>query len=174
LKADPVLIFSSPKHHCTKAIDLVTGDTVATDCYAMRHRWSECGPDARLFEDAPPADPEKQTVVDPPTLEQGLSIGSIAALVLSALAILALIYWAYNHKTDQSSVIQTGEVTVKKVSVKDGSCCAVTARTRLLAKGGRWQVEVSSNDWRDCGDDCEKALRRALAEKPSTTASSTP
>ena len=48
--ADPVLIFSSPKHRCTAVIDIVTGDTIETDCYAMRHERCECGPDAKLFE----------------------------------------------------------------------------------------------------------------------------
>jgi hypothetical protein len=42
-------IFSSPSHHCTAAIDLVTGKPIETDCYAMRHPRCECGPDAALF-----------------------------------------------------------------------------------------------------------------------------
>ncbi len=62
----------------------------------MRHLWSECGPDARLFEVAP--DAQEPAADGPSTFEQGLSIGSIALLVLSALAIMALIYWAYDHK----------------------------------------------------------------------------
>ena len=47
---DPVLLYSSPKHRCTVAIDLVTGKNTETDCYAMRHIRGECGPDARFFE----------------------------------------------------------------------------------------------------------------------------
>lgn len=165
--ADPVLIFSSPKHRCTAAIDLVTNETIETDCYAMRHERCECGPDAKLFEaranggDAP----EKEKTPAAPPVEPGMSIGSIALLVLGALAILALIYWAYAQETDQPRVIQTGEVSLRKVSVKDGTCC-VTARTRLMAIGKRslWRVEVSPGDWRDCGNDCEQALRKALAK----------
>ena len=162
-KADPVLIFASPKHRCTKAVNLVTGDTIETDCYAMRHERCECGPDGTLFE---PASPKDKPTPDPaPPEEPDTSIGWKALLVLAALAILALAYWAYEQETDQPRVIQTREVSVKKVSAKDGSCC-VTARTQLLAIGKRsvWQVEVSHSDWRDCGNDCEKALRRALAE----------
>ena len=92
-----------------------------------------------------------------------MSIELITLLVLSALAISALAYWAYEQETDQPRVIQTGKVSFKReISVKDGSCC-VTARTQLLATGKRslWQVEVSPGDWRDCGNDCEKALRRS-------------
>ncbi len=54
---DPVLIYSWPKHRCTAITDLVTNNTIETDCYAMRRIWSECGPSAKLFEDAP-APPE--------------------------------------------------------------------------------------------------------------------
>jgi len=158
-EADPVLIYSSPKHRCTIAIDLVTGEMVETDCYAMRHHWGACGPHAERFEKAA-ANGGNTTADPPPPVKPGMSIGLIALLVLSALAIPALAYWAYEQETYQPSVTKTGEV-----SVKDGSCC-VTARTRLLATGGRslWQVEVSPGDWRDCGNDCEKALRRTLAE----------
>ena len=159
---DPVLIYSWPKHRCAAAIDLVTGKTIETDCYAMRHRWVECGPDAKLFEPAPPVDLPSPPSPAPP--DPVRSMGLIPLLVgLVVLAILvALVYRAYEQ--DQPRVIQTGVVSVKKVSVKDGSCC-VTARTRLLAKGGRslWQFEASQGGWEDCGDDCEKALRRKLA-----------
>jgi hypothetical protein len=163
-RADPVLIFSSPKHRCTAAVDLVTGKTAETDCYAMRDIRCECGPDARLFKDAPAKEDKRSPAALPPE-ERGMSLGSIALLVLGALAILALIYWAYAQETDQPRVIQTGKVSLNKVPAKDGTCC-VTARTRLMAIGKRslWQVEASPGDWRDCGNDCEQALRKALAK----------
>ena len=158
---DPVLIYSSPKHRCTRAIDLVTGAMTETDCYAMRHRWGACGPYAKLFEDAP-VDPDKPPPPPPPPNKWDIRA---LLVVLAALAVLALVYWAHEHQADRPRVTQTGEVSVKKVSMKDGSCC-VPARTRLRATGGRslWQVEVSPGDWRDCGNDCEKALRRTLAK----------
>ncbi len=160
--ADPVLIFSSPRHRCTKAIDLVTGDTIETDCYAMRHPRSECGPDARLFEDAPGNGGE--TTAAPVRLaEQDVGKGLKALLALGVLALLALAFWwAYEHDTDQARVIQTGEVSVKDGSGKN----RVTTRTRLVSIGKRplWQFEASPGEWKDCGDDCERALRRALAK----------
>ena len=69
----------------------------------------------------------------------------------------------HEKETSQPRVIQTGEVSLRKVSMKDGTCC-VTARTRLMAIGKRslWQVEVSPGNWRDCGNDCEQVLRKAL------------
>ena len=166
--ADPVLIFSSPKHCCTKAIDLVTGDTIETDCYAMRHPRAECGPDAKLFEDAL-ASPDDDQTAEPASLpdEQGMGEGWKAFFgFLGAIAILALAFWlAYEYDQDQPRVIKTGEVSVKNESSKRGSCC-VTAHTRLLASGNRsfWQFEASPGEWKDCGDDCEKAVRRALAK----------
>jgi hypothetical protein len=170
--ADPVLIYSWPKHRCTAVTDIVTGKTIETDCHAMRDRRCECGPDAKLFEarakDGDASDNEKS-----PSEDRGMGIASIALLLLLSLALLALIYWAYGKDTSQPHekeasqprVIQTGEVSLRKVSVKDRPCC-VTARTRLLAIGKRslWQVEVSPGDWRDCGNDCEQALRKAMAK----------
>jgi hypothetical protein len=169
--ADPVLIFSSPKHRCTAVTDIVTGNTIETDCYAMRDRRCECGPDAKLFEarakDEDASEKEEPLAPQPP---EPLSKLWIALLLLGSLALLALIYWAYDKdtsqphekETPQPRVIKTGEVSLKKVSMKDGTCC-VTARTRLLATGKRslWQVETSPGNWRDCGDDCEQALRKA-------------
>ncbi len=49
LVPDTPAIFTRPSHHCTAAIDLVTGEKIETDCYAMRHPRCECGPDAILF-----------------------------------------------------------------------------------------------------------------------------
>ncbi len=168
-RPDPVLIYSSPKHRCIASIDLVTGKTIETDCYAMRHVRCECGPDAELFENAP-AKGGKTTAPAAallPTAEQGIGNALRALLVvLVALAILALAFWVYEHDTSQPGVIQTGEVSqMREVSVKDGSS-RVTARTRLLATGKRslWQFEASPGVWEDCGDDCEKALRRKLAK----------
>jgi len=161
---DPVLLYASPKHRCTAAIDLVTGKTIETDCYAMRHEWVECGPDAKLFKAAPA--PPDETAAEASTERVRRSGWEALLFGLVALAILVtLVYRAYEHETDQPRVIQTGKVSVKKVSVKDGSCC-VTARTRLVAIGGRslWQFEASQGGWEDCGDDCEKALRRKLAK----------
>ncbi len=170
--ADPVLIFSSPKHRCTAVTDIVTGDTIETDCSAMRHGRCECGPDAKLFEarakDGDASEKEETPAARP---AERMSNVWIALLILSSLAILALIYWAsdndtsrpHEKETSQPRVIQTGEVSLRKGSVKDGTCC-VTARTRLMAIGKRslWQVEVSPGNWRDCGNDCEQVLRKAL------------
>jgi hypothetical protein len=168
--ADPVLVFSSPKHRCTAVTDIVTGNTIETDCYAMRHERCECGPDAKLFEKArekPPPPPP------PPKPPEPMNKLWVAFLLLVSLALLALIYWAYvkdtpqpyQKETDQPRVIKTGEVSLKRVSAKDGTCC-VTARTRLMATGTRslWQVETSPGNWRDCGDDCEQTLRKALGK----------
>lgn len=96
-------------------------------------------------------------------MRKGLRVTSFRSALwggLGVLAILALASGAFEHGVYQPSVIQRGQV-----SVKDGSS-RVTARTRLLAVGRRslWQVGVSPGDWRDCGNDCEQALRRALAE----------
>jgi hypothetical protein len=162
---DPVLLYSSPKHRCTAAIDLVTGKPIETDCYAMRHRWVECGPDARLFdakETPSPVDPGEEKA--PPPLRANRFMGLLVGLGILAI-LLALAFWRYEQEASQPRVIKTGEVSIKQVSVKDGSCC-VTARTHLLDSGKRslWQVEVSPGDWRDCGDNCEMALRRTLAE----------
>jgi hypothetical protein len=168
--ADPVLIFSSPKHRCTAVTDIVTGKTIETDCYAMRHERCECGPGAKLFEKAPekPSPPPP-----PPPSPSPLLYRILKALlvVLGSLALLALIYWAYvkdtpqprEKETDHPRVIKTGEVSLKRVSAKDGTCC-VTARTQLMATAKRslWQVEVSPGNWRDCGNDCEQTLRNAL------------
>jgi len=168
--ADPVLIFSSPKHRCTAVTDIVTGDTIETDCHAMRDRRCECGPDAKLFEarakGVGATEKEKPRPVD-----GGMGIISIALLLLLSLALLALIYWAYDNDTsqrqekEQPRVIKTGQVTLKKVSMKDGTCC-VAARTRLMATGksSLWQVETSPGNWRDCGNDCEQALQKALGK----------
>ena len=96
-------------------------------------------------------------------MRKGLRVTSFRSALwggLGVFAILALASWAFEHGLYQPSVIQRGQV-----SVKDGGS-RVTARTRLLAMGRRslWQVEVSPGDWRDCGNDCEQVLRRALAE----------
>jgi len=150
----------------------VTGDTIETDCYAMRHHRCECGPDAKLFEArAKGADTSEEE--KPRPVDGGMGIISIALLLLGALALLALIYWAYDNdtsqprekETPQPRVIKTGEVPLKKVSMKDGTCC-VTARTRLMATGksSLWQVETSPGNWRDCGNDCEQALQKALGK----------
>ena len=136
----------------------------------MRHRRCECGPTAKLFEArAKGADATEKEECRP--AEQGHDIMSIALLLLVSLALLALIYWAYDKtrinptkkRRTQPRVIKTGEVSLKKVSLKDGTCC-VTARTRLMATGksSLWQVEISPGNWRDCGNDCEQALQKAL------------
>lgn len=171
-RPDPVLIYSSPKHRCAAAIDLVTGKTIETDCYAMRHRWAECGPDAKLFEKAkapPPPDDKKPT----PEERRRRNVWEVLLIGLITLAILATVtYWLYKSlwasgtEADQPKIIRTGEVSLRTVSVKDGTCCVITARTQLLAQGGSslWRVQVSPGDWRDCGGDCEEVLRKALAK----------
>ncbi len=165
--ADPVLLFASPKHLCLKAIDLVTSEMTETDCYAMRHIRSECGPDAKLFEEASAKDetPTAEAPVAPvgPGIGRELKDLSAAVALLVLLALVA--FWVSQYELNQSRVIRTGEVTLREGSAKDGSR-RVTARTRLLAIGKRqvWQFEASPGDWRDCGDDCEKALRKALGK----------
>jgi hypothetical protein len=162
--ADPVLIYSWPSHRCTAATDLVTGKTIETDCYAMRHDGCECGQVGKLFKDADaPANGEKPTAASGAARGGGIGDALRALLlVLGALGLLALIFWGYGRETDPPKVIKTGEVSLKrKVSAKDRPCC-VTARTRLMAGSSLWQVEVSPGDWKNCGDDCEKALRVAL------------
>ena len=79
---------------------------------------------------------------------------------MGVLAILGAADWAFEHGVYKPAVIGQGQVTAN-----DGGS-HVTARTRLLAVGKRslWQVELSPGDWQDCGDNCEKALRRALAK----------
>ena len=59
----------------------------------------------------------------------------------------------------------------KEGNLGEGWTSLVTARTRLLAIGKRslWQFEASPGVWEDCGDDCEKALRRALVTRPDNT-----
>jgi len=147
----------------------VTGDTIETDCYAMRHERCECGPTAKLFEKAQKPSPPPP----PPQPAEPVNKLWVAFLLLVSLALLALIYWAYvkdmpqphEKETDHPRVIKTGEVSLKRVSAKDGTCC-VTARTRLMATAKRslWQVEVSPGNWRDCGNDCEQVLQKALAK----------
>jgi hypothetical protein len=161
---DPVLLYSSPKHRCTAAIDLVTGKMTETDCYAMRHRWVECGPEAKLFklnEDAPVPPPSVPPIL--PVKKERIGLISLLAALAALALLVALAFWRYEQETAQPIVVKTGEVSVRRVSVKDGSCC-VTARTRLVAIGKRslWQFEASPNVWEDCGDDCEKALRTKL------------
>jgi hypothetical protein len=96
-------------------------------------------------------------------MRKGLRITSFKSALwggLGVLAILALASWAFEHGLYQPSIIQRGQV-----SVKDGPG-RITARTRLLSFRQRslWQFEVSPGDWRDCGNDCEQALLRALAK----------
>ncbi len=92
-----------------------------------------------------------------------LRITSLNAALVGALGVVAIMgvaYWAFQQGLYRPSVISRGQVTAA-----DGRS-RVTVRTRLVAVGKRslWQFEVSPGTWRDCGDDCEKALRRALAE----------
>ena len=96
-------------------------------------------------------------------MQKDLRITVKSALLgeLSVLAILALAFWAFKLGLYHPSVIQRGQVSVSHGGSR------VIARTQLLALGkgpSLWQVEVSPGDWRDCGHDCEKALRGALAE----------
>ena len=94
--ADPVLIFSSPKHRCTAVIDIVTGKTIETDCYAMRHERCECGPAAKLFQArAKDGDAPEEEKTPPPQPAEPVNKLWVAFLLLVSLALLALIYWAY-------------------------------------------------------------------------------
>lgn len=169
IAADSVLLYSSPKHHCTAITDIVTGKTIDTDCYAMRHEWCECGPNAVLFKAKDTSAKEEKPAPDPdPVVVRVIGKALIAFLVgLGLLAILlALAFWRYGTSTPQSRVIQTGKVSeMREVSVKDGFR-RVTARTRLLATGksSLWQVEVSPDNWTDCGNDCGKTLLKAIRE----------
>ena len=94
-------------------------------------------------------------------MQKDLRITVKSALLgeLSVLAILALAFWAFKLGLYHPSVIQRGQVSVSHGGSR------VIARTQLLALGrSLWQVEVSPGDWRDCGHDCEKVLRGAMAE----------
>ena len=96
-------------------------------------------------------------------MRKGLRITSFKSALwggLGVLAILAFASWAFEHGLYQPSIIQRGHV-----SVKDGPG-RITAPTRLLSFRQRslWQFEMLPGDWRDCGNDCEQALIRALAK----------
>ncbi len=96
-------------------------------------------------------------------MRRGFQITSFKSALMGALTIIAIMgvaYWAFEAGLYKPNVIKTGQITV------DDSNGRVSARTRLVAIGKRslWQVEVSPGSWRDCGADCEKELRRALAE----------
>lgn len=114
LPADPVLIYSWPKHRCTAAIDIVTGETIETDCYAMRDERCECGPEAKLFEKAS-ANEEKKTSAASTVERAATKVLTALLAALVALAILALGVWVYEHETDPPRVIQTGKVSVKRI-----------------------------------------------------------
>lgn len=79
-----------------------------------------------------------------------------AALV----ALLGLGWWALNHGLFDPNVIERGQVSVTN------GVSRVTARTRALNFANRsfWQVEVAPGDWRECGHDCAKVLRGAVAD----------
>jgi hypothetical protein len=96
-------------------------------------------------------------------LRKGLGPASFKSALFGGLAVVAVLgiaSWAFERGFYRPSVVQRGHVTVA-----DG-WNHVTASTRLLAIGRRslWQVEVTPGIWRDCGSDCENALRKALAE----------
>ena len=96
-------------------------------------------------------------------MRKGLRLTSCKSALwggFGVLAILALASWAFEHRLYQPSIIQHGQVSVMNGPSR------ITAPTRLLSFRQRslWQFEVSPGDWRDCGNDCEQALLRALAK----------
>ncbi len=58
----------------------------------------------------------------------------------------------------QPSVIKRGSVTAASETYRGQK---VTAQTRLavVGRGSFWQVEVSPDNWQDCGTDCAAVLR---------------
>jgi hypothetical protein len=81
-------------------------------------------------------------------------IGGIAVIVIGFLA-----YRFFAAGLYQPSVIERGSVVVYS-GVDRGE--KVTAQKRLVQVGRRtfWQVEVSPDEWQDCGSDCAAVLRR--------------
>lgn len=73
---------------------------------------------------------------------------------------MGMAYWAFELGLYRPTVVERGQVTLA-----DGRD-SITAPTRLLLIGARslWQVEVFPVLCEDCGHDCEKALRKALAK----------
>ena len=73
---------------------------------------------------------------------------------------MSITYWVFEAGVFQPKVIQRGQVTLIEGRSR------ITVPTRLLSFRQRslWQFEVSPGDWRDCGYDCEKAVRGALAK----------
>ena len=146
-------------------MDLVTGKTIETDCYAMRHRWVECGPDAKLFdpENSPKRREDKGGGSSPSETGHEYRIDSVPGPIGHPCDIGCSRFTAVPTRDASTPRHPNRRSLGEEVSVKDGSCC-VTARTQLLATGKRslWQFEASPGVWEDCGDDCQEALRRKL------------
>jgi hypothetical protein len=89
-----------------------------------------------------------------PSLKSALFSGA------TVVAIMGVAYWAFEHSFFEPRIVRRGQISL--IEGRD----RITVPTRLLDLGRRslWQFEVSPGVWKDCGYDCEKALRRALAE----------
>jgi hypothetical protein len=79
--------------------------------------------------------------------------------VAAWIAIGIIVYAAFEAGLIRPANRQEGTVTVKSSRVPGRT---VTARTRQLAvrgPGRYWEVEVSPDEWKDCGTDCAATLR---------------
>jgi hypothetical protein len=89
-----------------------------------------------------------------PSLKEALT----GAAVWMAIGII--VYAAFEAGLIRPANSREGTVTAKSSRVPGRT---VTARTRQLAvrgPGRYWEVEVSPNEWKDCGTDCAGTLRR--------------
>jgi hypothetical protein len=88
-----------------------------------------------------------------PSLREAL-IGMAVWIVVGMI-----IYAAFEAGLIRPANRQEGTVAAKSIRVPART---VTARTRQLAvrgPGRYWEVEVSPNEWKDCGTDCAGTLR---------------
>ena len=99
-------------------------------------------------------------MVSPFRLEPASSFKRALLAGVAVVVILGIAYWAFELGIYEPAAIRFGQVTISEGRSR------ITVRTRLLSFRQRslWQFEVSPGVWRDCAYDCEKALRRALAE----------
>lgn len=79
--------------------------------------------------------------------------------VAAWVAIGLIVYAAFEAGLIRPGIRQKGSVTATSILLPRRT---VTARTRELAVRHYflWQVEVSPNEWKDCGTDCAETLRR--------------
>jgi hypothetical protein len=88
---------------------------------------------------------------------RSLNDALIGGIAVVGIGLLAYEFFAYGFY--QPTVIRYGSAVAISASNRAEK---VTAQTRLIQVGRRtfWQVEVSPDDWQDCGSDCAAVLRR--------------